>query len=110
MSNSWQTHCRRHRQGIPKDEGTDDTIDSDADDDPNSPTYGQTISTTLTTGETDLTWDAGIEPTGGATAITLSSFAANSSTGGLASELWLGLAGLTVLAVGSLFWAKRRVS
>ncbi|MGA9350608.1 MAG: hypothetical protein WBW48_17645 [Anaerolineae bacterium] len=41
------------------------------------------------------------------TAVTLSSFAAKSSAGGSASPLWLGLAGLTVLAAGSLFWAKR---
>ena len=47
----------------------------------------------------------------GPTAVTLSSFAAKSSAGGLASGLWLGLAGLTVLiAAGSLFWAKRRAS
>lgn len=44
------------------------------------------------------------------TAVTLSSFAAKASTGGLASPLWLGLAGLTVLAAGSLFWIKRRAS
>ncbi len=42
------------------------------------------------------------------TAVTLSSFAARSSAGGSASGLWLGLAGLTVLAAGSLLWAKRR--
>ncbi|MBM4467883.1 MAG: hypothetical protein FJ014_20430 [Chloroflexi bacterium] len=41
------------------------------------------------------------------TAVTLSTFAARSSAGGLASPLWLGLAGLT-LAAGSLFWVKRR--
>ncbi len=41
------------------------------------------------------------------TAVTLSSFAANSSAGGSVNPLWLGLAG-TVLAAGSLFWAKRR--
>lgn len=40
------------------------------------------------------------------TAVTLSSFAAKA--GGLASPLWLGVAGLTVLAAGTLFWAKRR--
>lgn len=40
------------------------------------------------------------------TAVALSSFAAKA--GDLASPLWLGLAGLTVLAAGTLFWAKRR--
>ena len=44
------------------------------------------------------------------TAVTLSSFAAKSSAGGWASPLWLGLAGLTVVVAGSLFWAKRRAS
>ena len=44
------------------------------------------------------------------TAVTLSSFAARSSAGGPAGGLWLGLAGLTVLASGGLFWAKRRAS
>ena len=47
---------------------------------------------------------------GQATAVTLSSFAASSSVVGSASRLWLGLVGLTVLAAGSLFWAKRRAS
>jgi hypothetical protein len=42
------------------------------------------------------------------TAITLSSFAAKSSAGGLASPLWLGAVGWTVLAAGSLFCRKRR--
>lgn len=47
---------------------------------------------------------------GRATAVTLSSFDAKSSAGGPVSPLWLGLAGLTVLAAGSLAWAKRRAS
>ncbi len=38
-----------------KDQGADDTIDSDAD-----PVTGQTITTTLTAGENDSTWDAGM--------------------------------------------------
>jgi uncharacterized repeat protein (TIGR01451 family) len=38
-----------------KDSGSDDTKDSDA-----NPTDGKTITTTLTAGENDLTWDAGI--------------------------------------------------
>jgi len=62
---------------------------------------------TLTTGQQDLTIDFGY--TSSPTAVTLSSFAAKSSAGGSVSGLWLGLAGLTVLAAGTLFWAKRRV-
>ncbi|MBM3150337.1 MAG: hypothetical protein FJZ88_10005 [Chloroflexi bacterium] len=46
------------------------------------------------------------EYAGTPTAVTLSTFAARSSAGGWASPLWLGFAGLTVLAAG--FWAKRR--
>ncbi len=38
-----------------KDAGTDDAVDSDAD-----ATTGKTICTTLTAGENDLTWDAGL--------------------------------------------------
>ena len=50
----------------------------------------------------------GLASTGGPaepTAVTLSSFAARSSAGGAVSPLWLGLAGVTVLA--SLFWRKQ---
>ncbi|MDR3572311.1 MAG: sortase, partial [Anaerolineaceae bacterium] len=39
----------------PKDQGTDDTIDSDAD-----RSSGQTAKTTLVSGENDTTWDAGL--------------------------------------------------
>jgi hypothetical protein len=39
----------------PQDQGSDDAIDSDAD-----PTSGVTVCTTLDPGETDLTWDAGM--------------------------------------------------
>ena len=39
----------------PRDHGSDDTVDSDAD-----TTGGTTASFTLTSGETDLTWDAGV--------------------------------------------------
>jgi hypothetical protein len=39
----------------PQDRGADDEVDSDAD-----PTTGKTITTTLESGETDLTWDAGL--------------------------------------------------
>jgi len=41
----------------PADQGSDDAADSDAD-----PATGRTIVTTLTAGEQDLTWDAGIVP------------------------------------------------
>ena len=51
--------------------------------------------------------DVTINEGAGATAVTLSSFAANSSAGGSVSRMWLGLIG-TVLAAGSLFWARRR--
>ena len=52
--------------------------------------------------------DGSVEFAMAPTAVTLSSFAAESTAGGSASWLWLGLVGLTVLAAGSLFWAKRR--
>jgi LPXTG-site transpeptidase (sortase) family protein len=39
----------------PQDQGADDTLDSDA-----NTTTGRTVTTTLTSGENDLTWDAGI--------------------------------------------------
>ncbi|MAS37945.1 MAG: hypothetical protein CL610_28380, partial [Anaerolineaceae bacterium] len=39
----------------PQDAGADDTVDSDAD-----PATGQTATTDLTSGESDLTWDAGM--------------------------------------------------
>jgi protocatechuate 3,4-dioxygenase beta subunit len=39
----------------PKDQGTDDELDSDAD-----TTTGRTTMTTLTSGENDMTWDAGL--------------------------------------------------
>ncbi|MCK6394374.1 SdrD B-like domain-containing protein [Zoogloea sp.] len=39
----------------PKDQGGNDATDSDID-----PTTGKTINTTLSAGETDLTWDAGL--------------------------------------------------
>jgi len=42
----------------PQDQGTDDAKDSDA-----NPSTGQTIVTTLTSGETDNTWDAGMYQT-----------------------------------------------
>ncbi|PKL87064.1 MAG: hypothetical protein CVV23_17305 [Ignavibacteriae bacterium HGW-Ignavibacteriae-2] len=42
----------------PKDQGGNDTLDSDAD-----ATTGRTVCTTITSGETDLTWDAGIYET-----------------------------------------------
>ena len=51
----------------------------------------------------------GPDCSGTPTAVTLSSFAAESSAGGSVNPLWLGLAGLT-LAAGSLFWVKRRAS
>ncbi len=56
--------------------------------------------------EDDIDQDGGsVSPT----AITLSSFAARPSAGGAVSPLWLGLAGVTLLAAGSLFWKKRRI-
>jgi protocatechuate 3,4-dioxygenase beta subunit len=42
----------------PQDQGADDAADSDAD-----PTSGRTVQTTLESGETDLTWDAGLYQT-----------------------------------------------
>ena len=41
----------------PRDVGSDDAADSDAD-----PQTGQTVSTTLTAGENDPTWDLGLYP------------------------------------------------
>jgi len=59
-------------------------------------------------GDTGQGTTTGPDCAGGPTAVTLSSFDARSSTGGLASGLWLGLAGLALAASG-LFWMKRRV-
>ena len=42
----------------PRDAGQDDTRDSDVD-----PSNGQTVKTFLAAGETDLTWNAGLQPT-----------------------------------------------
>ena len=77
--------------------------DKDSDFDPTSKTAAVAFP-----GGQDLTIDAGVESTAPPTAVTLSSFAANSSAGGSASPLWLGLAGLAMLAVSSLLWVKRR--
>ena len=81
--------------------GGDDTNDNNG---PRSTPWTEKVN--LGAGEDDLTIDFGYSST--PTAVTLSSFAAESSAGGSASWLWLGLAGLTVLAAGSLFWTKRR--
>ena len=62
------------------------------------------------TGTDDLSIDFGYQATSIPTAVTLSSFAANSSAGGSVNPLWLGMAGLAMLAVSSLLWAKRRTS
>ncbi len=43
-----------------QDQGSDDTLDSDADADIFSTTFGQTIMTNLVAGENDTTWDAGL--------------------------------------------------
>ena len=59
-------------------------------------------------GGDDFSIDFGYVATSKPTAVTLSSFAAKSSAGGSTNWLWLGLAGLTVLVAGSMFWAKRR--
>ncbi len=47
-------------QDVDNGGGNDDTIDSDIDANTLSPTYGQTIVTTLDPGENDPTWDAGL--------------------------------------------------
>ena len=101
--------------------GSDDTVNSDGDNptcpydpDTETGTCGQALfednilaKTTLSVSD-DLTIDFGVVAGAPPTAVTLSSFAAESSAGGSASRLWLGFAGL-VLAAGSLFWVKRRV-
>ncbi len=88
---------------VTQNAGTDDTLDSDFD------PATKSASVTLGAGEHNRTIDAGLKAGGTPTAVTLSSFAAKSSAGGVASPLWLGLAGLTVVSAGSLFWTKRRV-
>ncbi|MCP4339393.1 MAG: hypothetical protein GY799_11020, partial [Desulfobulbaceae bacterium] len=45
---------------VEQNQGGDDALDSDIDPDPASSTYGQSVQTTLTSGESDLTWDAGL--------------------------------------------------
>jgi hypothetical protein len=63
-------------QFVDQNVGGDDAKDSDADplDD------GKTATTNLVAGENDLTWDAGLESTGGETAVTISSFQTKSGT------------------------------
>ncbi len=61
------------------------------------------------TGSDDFSIDFGYVAEVDPTAVTLSSFTAKPSAGGSVSRLWPGLAGLTVLAAGSLFWTKRWV-
>ncbi|MEZ4713678.1 MAG: SdrD B-like domain-containing protein [Caldilineaceae bacterium] len=46
-----------HHRFSPTDQGSDDNVDSDA-----NPTSGRTAATTLESGESDLSWDAGIQP------------------------------------------------
>ncbi|HFQ94343.1 MAG TPA: isopeptide-forming domain-containing fimbrial protein, partial [Anaerolineae bacterium] len=43
-----------------QNQGGDPALDSDIDPDPASPTYGRTVTITLTSGQTDLTWDGGL--------------------------------------------------
>jgi uncharacterized repeat protein (TIGR01451 family) len=100
-----------------------DTVDSDGDNPtcPYSPTIktgecGQVefennilATTTLTAGSmNDLTIDFGVVYTGPPTAVTLSSFAARPSIDDPRRWLWLGLAGLTVLAAGGSLWIRRQ--
>jgi hypothetical protein len=85
--------------------GGDDAVDSDAD-----TTTGRTGAITLTSGESDDTWDAGLKAGGGSTAVSLSSFAAGAGTSAL-NGLWFALA-LAVLTAGGLRagWLKRRLA
>jgi uncharacterized repeat protein (TIGR01451 family) len=106
----------------PNKTDADDALDSDGDNptcpyDPGTDTgtCGQAsfednilAMTTLGAGAQDLTIDFGVLAGSPPTAVTLSSFAATSSGGNSANWLWLGLAGVTMLVAGSLFWAKRR--
>lgn len=79
-----------------QDQGTDDAKDSDA-----SPSTGQTAVTTLTSGETDNTWDAGIRPPPvGGVWVSINKF-----------ELlapWIGLATSMTVAVASIVYCARR--
>jgi uncharacterized repeat protein (TIGR01451 family) len=86
---------------VPRYQGGDTAKDSNGS--TSIPYTSESIS--LAAGEDNLTIDFGyyLPPT----AVILSSFAAKSSGGGSGGWLWLGLAGLTVLAAGRLFWAKR---
>jgi hypothetical protein len=60
------------------------------------------------TGSDDFSIDFGYEKEADPTAVTLSTFAAKPGAGSSVSPLWLGVAGLTGLVAGSLFWVKRR--
>lgn len=86
---------------VPRYQGGDTTKDSNGS--TSIPYTSESVS--LAAGENNLTIDFGYYSP--PTAVTLSSFAARSSVDGSASWLWLGLVGLTTLAAGSLFWAKR---
>jgi hypothetical protein len=87
---------------VPRYQGDDTSKDSNGS--TSTPYTSESVS--LATGEDNLTIDFGyyLPPT----AVTLSSFAAKSSAGGSGSWLWLGLAGLTVLAAGSSLWIRRQ--
>jgi hypothetical protein len=71
-------------------------------------TTGSNPRTVNYTGADDFSFDFGYVYAGPPTVVTLSSFAAKPSAGGAIRPLWVGMAGLTVLAAGSLCWAKRR--
>jgi hypothetical protein len=87
---------------VPRYQGGDTAKDSNGS--TSIPYTSESIS--LAAGEQNLTIDFGyyLPPT----AVTLSSFAAKSRAGGSASGLWLGLAGLTVLAAGGSLWIRRQ--
>jgi LPXTG-site transpeptidase (sortase) family protein len=59
----------------PQDQGVNDAVDSDA-----NVTTGQTVVTTLTAGETDLTWDAGLYTTAPTPTYTPTNTATSTST------------------------------
>ena len=73
-----------------------------------STTGGNTQQVNYTAGTDDFSFDFGYVAESDPTAVTLSSFAAKPNAGGAVSPLWLGVAGVTVLVAGSLFWKKRR--
>jgi hypothetical protein len=87
---------------VVKDEGGDEDLDSDAD-----ATTGQTAAFSLSAGERASRWDAGFGGGSGATAVTLSSFAAGAGSGPCLQHVPACIVAAGVLAaIGWMGWSR----